>query len=202
MPERSDYTTGETTPIGARVDSGIYAAFREWVEEQAGKQYSEVGSALERAMLEYMEEDQIDTQLGELSDQTAKNEALIRKVLSRLNGDDLEKEKEKAISSDPPAGKSPGDRRERELHVIRAVLASDGGENKTWTASTLGEAVREVAGVSSQRSVDSYVEAITDTRAFIATGAAQQWRLDHAAARSLLAENDIPTDDEVVVDAE
>jgi hypothetical protein len=198
MPDRSDYSTGDTTPVGARVDEGIYSAFRSWVEEQSGKQWGEVGTALERAMLEFMEDKRVHDQLGELSDQTAKNEALLRQVLSQLDGDDLEKEKEKVISSDPPAGKSPGDRRERELHVIRAVLASDGGANKKWTASTLGEAVREVAGVSSQRSVDSYVKAITDTRAFIPTGAAQQWRLDHAAARSLLSEHDITTDGEVV----
>ena len=36
-PDHADLSTGERVQCGARVDGGVYAAFREWVEEQIGR---------------------------------------------------------------------------------------------------------------------------------------------------------------------
>jgi hypothetical protein len=189
VPERSDYTTGDRTKVGAYVDSGVYSAFRSWVEEQAGRQYAEVGTALERAMLEYMDDDRLTDQLGEIDAQTKKNEALLRQVIERLDSGGPEKEKanSKLGGADIPQGKSPGARRKREMYVIRALYQMEG---KRWTTDTIRRTVREVAEVSSEKTVTDYVEAITETRAFVPAGGAK-WHLDRDGAADLLAEHGI-----------
>jgi hypothetical protein len=184
VPDRSDYTTGESAKVGAWVDEGIYTAFREWVEEQEGKQYAAVGDALERAMLEYMDKDRyerIESELSDVSAQGKKNEALLRQVLDRMDG---EKEREKRISDDgPPQGKDPGSRRKREAHVIRAILVN---EYETVTRDVLAQAVKEVAEVSTNRIIKDYVGAITDTEAFQSHPKPSRWRFDADGAREVL----------------
>jgi len=198
MIDRSDFTTGERVKVGARVDKGVYRAFRNWVEAQTGKQYAEVGRALERAMLEYMDDDRLADELSDLSAQTAKNEALLRQVLTAVESEAGEKEKGKTgnYAVEAPTGKSPGDRQGRELAVIAALYQMPG---EKFTKDTIAEAIRDVAGVSSDRTVQSYIESITDTQAFLSTGAVGVWRFDRPAAADLLKRNgqDVP---EVAVD--
>jgi len=189
---KEDVADGEQTQIGARVDAGVYRAFRQWVEdENGGRAYSNVGDALERAMLEYMTDDDLHETVEQIDDQTKRNEALIRKVLTQVDGDSAQKEKgvttETPGDTSVPQGKNPGDRKLRELHVIRSLYQSDGAGK--WHADTIKEAVREVAGVSTQQTVQSYLDAITDTRAFTPTRQGNTWRMDGDATRELLAEH-------------
>lgn len=189
---KEDVASGDQSKVGARVDAGVYAAFRDWVEEtNGGRVYSNVGSALERAMLEYMTDDDLHDTIESIDDQTALNEALLRQVLDRLDEEDGQKVK--GINSDTtsiPKGKNPGDRKKRELHVIRALYESDGADK--WHIETIEQAVREVAGVSSPQTVDDYIESIVDTRAFMSTRKPNTWRMDRDAVGELLAENQIP----------
>jgi len=187
---KDDVAAGEQTQIGARVDQGVYAAFRQWVkDENGGRAYSNVGSALERAMLEYMDDDTIDETVRSIDAQTRKNEALLRQLLSRMDGDDAQKVKGQITKTDTgvPKGKNPGDRKERELHVIRALYASDGAES--WKAQTIKAAVREVAGVSSPQTVDDYLQSIVNTRAFMTSRQPNTWVMDRDAVADMLAEH-------------
>jgi hypothetical protein len=186
---KDDVAEGEQTQIGARVDRGVYTAFRQWVkDENGGRAYSNVGSALERAMLEYMSDDNIEDTVTEIDAQTRKNEALLRQVLSRIDGDEAQKVKGQIKNTDEvPQGKNPGDRRRRELHVIRALYESDGAES--WQAETIKEAIREVAGVSSPQTVDDYLASIVDTRAFMTSRKPNRWLMDRDAVVDMLAED-------------
>jgi len=186
---KDDVAEGEQTQIGARVDRGVYAAFRQWVkDENGGRAYSNVGSALERAMLEYMSDDDIGDTVTGIDAQTRKNEALLRQVLSRMDGGDAQKVKGKIKNTDEvPQGKNPGDRRRRELHVIRALYESDGAES--WQAETIKEAICEVAGVSSPQTVDDYLASIVDTRAFMTSRKPNRWLMDRDAVVDMLAED-------------
>jgi len=191
MSDRSDYAVGERVKVGCYADKGVYRAFRNWVEAQTGKQYAEVGRALERAMLEYMDDDRIQDQLGDIDAQTRKNEALLRQVLTQLDGDTDERKRRN--SNSVPQGKSPGARKRRELLVIQALCQMDG---KKFNRETITEAVREVAEVSSDKTIQSYLEAITDSQAFIPASGVGQWHLDRDAAYDLLTEYgiEVPTE--------
>ena len=188
---KEDVASGEQTGIGARVDSGVYAAFKEWVEDtNGGRVYSNVGSALDRAMLEYMADDKLNETVDKIDDQTVKNEALLRQVLDRLDGDDAQKVKDlNSDSASVPKGKNPGDRKKRELHVIRALYVSDGAD--MWHEEPIREAIQEVAGVSSPQTVDDYLQSIVNSRAFMSSRQANTWRIDRGAVREMLAEHSI-----------
>jgi len=179
--EFSDVTTGDRVKCGAHVDGGVYTAFRQWVEDETGKQYMEVGRAIDRAMLEYMTDDK----LAEINEQTKKNEALLRQVLGRL---DREKVKEKT-SQDVPKGKDPGSRREREGFVIQALL---GNGYQRVTRDILDQAVREVAEVSTDRTVKDYSESVTSTAAFQSHPNGNTWRFDTEGAKEVLRDRNIP----------
>lgn len=187
MIERSDYATGERVKVGCRVDKGVYRGFRNWVEAQTGKQYAEVGRALERAMLEYMDDDRLQDKLDGIDAQASKNEALLRQVLDRLESEGVEKESGNS-NFEPPQGKSPGDRKARELAVIAAMVQMPG---EKFTRDTLEEAVRDVAGVSSEKTVRGYIDSITDSQAFVSTSKVGRWMIDRDAARELLARNGV-----------
>jgi len=196
---KEDVAEGEQTKVGARVDRGVYAAFREWVEDtNGGRAYSNVGSALERAMLEYMDDDELHETVAQIDDQTKQNEALLRQVINRIENADGQKVKGQITDSDGaakvPKGKSPGDRKERELHVIRALYQSDGADK--WHVETIKEAVQEVAEVSTPQTVDDYAESITDTQAFMSTRKPNTWRMDRDAVVELLSKNGIPVEAE------
>ena len=188
---KEDVASGEQTGIGARVDSGVYAAFKEWVEDtNGGRVYSNVGSALDRAMLEYMADDKLNETVDKIDDQTVKNEALLRQVLDRLDGDDAQKVKDlNSDSASVPKGKNPGDRKKRELHVIRALYVSDGAD--MWHEEPIREAIQEVAGVSSPQTVDDYLQSIVNSRAFMSSRQANTWRMDREAVREMLGEHSI-----------
>ena len=188
---KEDVASGEQTGIGARVDSGVYAAFKEWVEDtNGGRVYSNVGSALDRAMLEYMADDKLNETVDKIDDQTVKNEALLRQVLDRLDGDDAQKVKDlNSDSASVPKGKNPGDRKKRELHVIRALYVSDGAD--MWHEEPIREAIQEVAGVSSPQTVDDYLQSIVNSRAFMSSRQANTWNMDRGAVREMLAEHSI-----------
>ena len=188
---KEDVASGEQTGIGARVDSGVYAAFKEWVEDtNGGRVYSNVGSALDRAMLEYMDDDKLNETVDKIDDQTVKNEALLRQVLDRLDGDDAQKVKDlNSDSASVPKGKNPGDRKKRELHVIRALYVSDGAD--MWHEEPIREAIQEVAGVSSPQTVDDYLQSIVNSRAFMSSRQANTWRMDREAVREMLVEHSI-----------
>jgi hypothetical protein len=188
---KEDVASGEQTKVGARVDSGVYAAFREWVEDtNGGRTYSNVGSALERAMLEYMDDDKLHETVDKIDTQTTKNEALLRKVLSRLDDENAQKVKgDNLESTTVPQGKNPGDRKKRELHVIRALFASDGAD--MWHEEPIREAIQEVAGVSSPQTVDDYLQSIVNSRAFMTTRQPNTWRMDREAVSEMLAEHSI-----------
>jgi len=181
--EFSEVSTGERVKCGARVDNGVYTAFRQWVEDETGNQYAEVGRALDRAMLEYMTEDTI----GKIHAQTKKNEALLRKVLDNQNSK-KEKEKRQTTSVDVPQGKDPGSRREREGYVIQAVYANNPNE---VTLEQLEQLITEVAGVSSDPTVSDYVQAIADTEAFQPMPG-NSWRFDPDGAIEVLERRGIP----------
>jgi sirohydrochlorin ferrochelatase len=183
-PGHADLSTGERVKCGARVDEGVYTAFREWVEEQTGNQYYEVGRALERAMLEYMTDD--DTR--QILEQTRQNEALLRQVLERVDGEKV-KEKSEPGSATVPQGKDPGSRRQREAYVVRALLLNG---LEVVTLATLKEAIRETAEVSSQRTVKDYVDALTDTAAFQPHRTGNKWHFDHDGAREVLSRREVP----------
>jgi hypothetical protein len=188
---KEDVASGDQTKVGARVDGGVYAAFREWVEDtNGGRAYSNVGSALERAMLEYMDDDTLYETVEQIDDQTTKNEALLRQVLDRLEGAEAQKVKgEITTTDDVPQGKNPGDRKKRELFVIRALYQSDGAD--MWHAETITEAIREVAGVSSPQTVDDYLESIVDSRAFMSSRQPNTWRMDRDAVAEMLREHNV-----------
>jgi hypothetical protein len=188
---KEDVAEGEQSKVGARVDAGVYRAFREWVEDtNGGRAYSNVGSALERAMLEYMDDDELHETVEQIDDQTAKNEALLRQVLSRLDEDGGQKVKAKTTDSDGvPKGKNPGDRKKRELHVIRALYVSDGAD--MWHEEPIREAIQEVAGVSSPQTVDDYLQSIVNSRAFMSSRQANTWNMDREAVREMLSEHSI-----------
>lgn len=191
MIERGDYTTGERQKVGAYVDEGVYSAFRTWVEAQTGKQYGSVGTAIERAMLEYMDDDKIDQKLQEIVEQTRKNEALLRKLEDRGVGENRKKEKGKTaeFSDEVPKGKNPGDREAREMYVIRALVGMDGD---TVSRELVENAVRSVAGVKSDPTVEDYTKSITNSQAFTTSQVMGQWHIDEAGAKELLEKNGIP----------
>jgi hypothetical protein len=156
----------------------VYAAFREWVEEQTGKQYNEVGNALERAMLEYMDNDRyqrIEDELGEVKADVRKNQALLRKLAESGTA-----EKQKGDFS--AGGNAPGSRRKREAIVIAGLL---GNEVETVHLETLKEAIQEFAKVSSDPTIRDYVDALTDTAAFQSHPRGNTWRFDHDGAREV-----------------
>ena len=188
---KEDVASGEQTGMGARVDSGVYDAFKTWVKEtNGGRAYSNVGSALERAMLEYMDDDTLHETVEEIDEQTTKNEALLRQVLGRLDETGGQKVKgQTTASSAVPKGKNPGDRKKRELHVIRALYVSDGAD--MWHEEPIREAIQEVAGVSSPQTVDDYLQSIVNSRAFMSSRQANTWRMDRGAVREMLAEHSI-----------
>jgi hypothetical protein len=192
---KQDVADGEQTQMGARVDAGVYRVFREWVEDtNGGRAYSNVGSALERAMLEYMDDDTLHETVEQIDDQTARNEALLRQVLDRLESDDAQKVKGELTETTTteagvPKGKNPGDRKKRELHVIRALYLSDGAD--MWHEEPIREAIHEVAGVSSPQTVDDYLEAIVTSRAFMSSRQANTWRMDREAVSEMLREHNI-----------
>ena len=195
-----DVASGDRQKCGAYVDGGVYDAFREWVEEQRGEQYAEVGRALDRAMLEYMDKDRaerIETKLNEVqkdvdavADETKLNQALLRKVIDRLENDTVEN-KSPNLDREPPKGKSPGDRKKREMLVIEAIYRSGSEEIHL---ETVKEYVREVAGVSSSQTVKDYAQQITGTRAFMKSRTPNKWRVDRDAAADLLQEHNIKVD--------
>lgn len=191
MIERGDYTTGERQKVGAYVDEGVYSAFRTWVEAQTGKQYGSVGTAIERAMLEYMDDDKIDQKLKEILEQTRENGAHIRNLENRGVSENREKEKEKTgeFSDEVPKGKNPGDREAREMHVIRALVKMDGD---TVSRELVENAVRSVAGVKSDPTVEDYTKSITTSQAFTTSQVMGQWHIDEAGAKELLEKNGIP----------
>lgn len=184
---------GDRVRCGARVDDGIYTEFREWVGDQYGEQYANVGRALDRAMLEYMDRDRyarieeeladIQEQLTVIRDQTGKNEALQRQVLSAVSPENKGKV-EITPDIEVPTGKSPGDRREREQAVIRALKQA---EVERIGKAGLHDVIEKVAGVSSQKSKESYVESITDTEAF-RPETPGVWALDPEGAEEVLAQ--------------
>ena len=188
---KEDVASGEQTGMGARVDSGVYDAFKTWVKEtNGGRAYSNVGSALERAMLEYMDDDTLHETVEEIDEQTTKNEALLRQVLGRLDETSGQKVKgQSTASSNVPKGKNPGDRKKRELHVIRALYVSDGAD--MWHEEPIREAIQEVAGVSSPQTVDDYLQSIVNSRAFMSSRQANTWRMDREAVREMLGEHSI-----------
>jgi len=195
-----DIATGDRQKCGAYVDGGVYDAFREWVEEQRGEQYAEVGRALDRAMMEYMDKDRaerietkvddVQGEVNELSNETQLNQALLRKVISRLD-DETPKNKRPNLDREPPKGKSPGDRKQREMLVIEAIYRSDTTEIRL---ETVQEYVREVAGVSSPQTVKDYAQQITGTRAFMSTRTPNTWRIDRDAAADLFEEHNLQVD--------
>ena len=188
---KEDVASGEQTGMGARVDSGVYDAFKTWVKEtNGGRAYSNVGSALERAMLEYMDDDTLHETVEEIDEQTTKNEALLRQVLGRLDETSGQKVKGQSTApSDVPKGKNPGDRKKRELHVIRALYVSDGAD--MWHEEPIREAIQEVAGVSSPQTVDDYLQSIVNSRAFMSSRQANTWRMDREAVEEMLREHSI-----------
>lgn len=181
--EFSEVSTGDRVKCGARVDDGVYTAFRQWVEDETGNQYMEVGRALDRAMLEYMTDDKTDA----IHEQTKKNEALLRQVIDRLESEQV---KEKRSSDTVPQGKDPGSRREREAFVIRELVTQ---QIDTVTLETLKQAIREVAGVSTTRTVKDYVEALTETAAFQShPHQANAWYVDTNGAVDVLDRRNVP----------
>jgi hypothetical protein len=154
------------------------------VEDETGNQYMEVGRALDRAMLEYM----TGNELTEINEQAQLNEALLRKILDRLDG-----EKEKEITTDTtsavPKGKDPGSRRQREAYVIHGIIANGFEQVKL---PTLKQAIKETAEVSSERTIKDYVEAITSTAAFQShPRKAETWVVDYDGAREVLSNRNV-----------
>jgi hypothetical protein len=181
MVERRDVRSGEQTQVGARVDSGIYSAFRTWVEEETGRCYSEVGSALERAMLEHMTEKRTVDRLKRIEKMTAETRALTRQLSAGGVDPDAKKEREKQTI---PTGKDPGSRRKRELCVLQAMLRSRMTE---FTRETVREFVEDVADVKSKPTVDDYTQSLLTSQAFVSdTDRAAYWLLDEAAVREQL----------------
>lgn len=195
-----DIASGDRKKCGAYVDGGVYDAFREWVEEQRGEQYAEVGRALDRAMTEYMDKDraeriesrvdEVQDDVNDIADETKLNQALLRKVIDRLE-DDTPKNKSPNLDREPPKGKSPGDRKKREMLVLEAIYRSDADEIRLGTVQ---EYVREVAGISSSQTVKDYAQQITGTRAFMSTRTPNTWRIDRDAAADLLEEHNLSVD--------
>jgi len=178
------------------VDDGIYTAFREWVVQQYGEQYANVGRALDRAMLEYMDRDryariesevtQIRNEVDQLTEQTRKNEALLRQIQHAVGVETAREKGKTEVTPDlsVPTGKSPGDRREREHAVIRALRDAD---VRSIRGEALKEAIETVAGVSSAKTKQSYAGSITDTAAFRQEGI-NQWVFDPEGADEVLSQ--------------
>jgi len=181
--------TGEQTKVGARVDEGVYNEFLSWVKETTGRHYAEVGDALTRAMLEYMDDERVADDVKEIKDRTKQNEALLRQLRSELE----KKEREKRISTtDPvPQGKDPGSRKKREVLVTKAVAKN----GDVISLDGLKDAIKHVAEVSSTQTVKDYVESITATAALKPISRANHWRVDRDAVVELCEEHGVVTAD-------
>jgi hypothetical protein len=191
----SNHRTGENEKVGAYVDSGIYAAFREWVEETHGKQYGNVGEALNRAMLEYMEDERVEDELREMNETVRHNNALLRKLRTELE----KKEKSGVFSDteDEDRGNAPGDRKRREAKVLNAVLSQ--GIDRI-SQSDLEKAIRNAADVSSDPTIDDYLRALSQTKALTASRTADLFEINHEAAVEFCREHDVPVETDAIDD--
>lgn len=187
----SRFRTGEKEKVGAYVDGGVYDAFREWVEETQGQQYGNVGDALTRAMLEYMDDERVEDELRELRQTAKHNNALLRKLRT-----ELEKKEKSGVFSDPAdedRGNAPGDRKRREAKVLKMVLSQ--GLDRI-SQNDLEQAIRSAADVSSDPTIDDYLRALTQTKALTASRTADVFEVNHDAAAELCRSRGVPVSDE------
>jgi len=185
-----DVRSGDKQQVGARVDAGVYQAFLDWVEETQGRHHGEVGEALTRAMLEYMDDERVEDELTDLRKTVRHNNAMLKKVQT-----ELEKKQKEGVFSDgggPNRGNAPGDRQKREALVIKSVTEQN---LKKISQQDLKKAIRAAADVSSDPTVQDYVEALSQTDVFTSARTADVFEIDHEAAARICQQRGVPLND-------
>jgi hypothetical protein len=185
-----DVRSGDKQQVGARVDAGVYQAFLDWVEETQGRHHGEVGEALTRAMMEYMDDERVEDELTDLRKTVRHNNAMLKKVQT-----ELEKKQKEGVFSDggaPNRGNAPGDRQKREALVIKSVTEQN---LKKISQKDLKKAIRAAADVSSDPTVQDYVEALSQTDVFNSARTADVFEINHEAAARICQQRGVPLND-------
>jgi len=185
-----DVRSGDKQQVGARVDAGVYQAFLDWVKETQGRHHGEVGEALTRAMMEYMDDERVEDELTDLRKTVRHNNAMLKKVQTELE----KKQKEGVFSDDgaPNRGNAPGDRQKREALVIKSVTEQN---LKKISQKDLKKAIRAAADVSSDPTVQDYVEALSQTDVFNSARTADVFEINHEAAARICQQRGVPLND-------
>ena len=133
---------GDRVPLGARVDEDVIADFREFTEESKGQVRGEMGRLVEKAMIEYMD-----------NDRTARIERKVDELHEMMEGslseESLDGERKSATSSngssdDSESTPSINQRTRDSLHAIQAEIPND----TTISEALLESAIENHAGHS------------------------------------------------------
>lgn len=157
LPPPSD----DRSVLGCRVSDDVQSRFAKFVDEHLPNRRGAYGYAVEKAMIEYMDNDRyerVERRLKELADTTHQTNALVRQLIT------AEKEKGAFLEPEAPIGNQAGDRVKREGAVI-AWLAErivNGDVSAEFPESQFNEAITEAAGVSSDPSKRDYRESLMD----------------------------------------
>jgi len=118
------------------------------------------------------------------------NNAMLKKVQT-----ELEKKQKEGVFSDgggPNRGNAPGDRQKREALVIKSVTEQN---LKKISQQDLKKAIRAAADVSSDPTVQDYVEALSQTDVFTSARTADVFEIDHEAAARICQQRGVPLND-------
>lgn len=142
---------GERRPLNVRVDEDVVDDFREFTEESKGQIRGEMGRLVEKAMIEYMDNDRsarIERKVDELPEKLV--DALSEELLERERRKS-ETESENGSPSSPTSPSSPGNKTEERLaRVVREMP-----DNTAVSEAMLETPIENHAG-SSPKTLDKY----------------------------------------------
>ena len=146
-------------PLQCRVSRETQNRFGEWLDRIGQNQRGAYGYNVERAMEEYMDKDRyasIEERVDRIESVVAETNALVRSLLTA--------EKEKAVFLDDiPNGNTPAARRQRENLAIKKLgeMAAE-KKQRRFSRPKVAGAIRNGAGVSSEPTVEDYIDALID----------------------------------------
>lgn len=145
---------GERVAMTAKVDEDVKERFTEFVIEAKGQKYGEMGRMLERAMVEYMDNDRL-----------ARVESQLDEIQAHL-----ESEKDESKKAHP--GRSV---RERENSIISALIDED---TLQVHRNDFEKEIRR-HDLTADQTVKKYIKNITDRPVFTSSRTPSVWEVDH-----------------------
>lgn len=138
--------------VPGRVDPDVLARFREFVKERKGRIHGELGREVEKAMIEYMDNDRaarVESKLDQIE------ENLPGQVAEAVSQELAEREKRKP-SNNKSNTSAPGSQTTRRLELIANDLPAD-----TSVSEAMLETPIEAHGGSSPKTVAKYKRLLT-----------------------------------------